>query len=134
MEIVDAEGQVMGRVASIVSKLLIVGENVIVINSEKAIVSGKPQITFTFYAERLTKGDVHHGPFPQRAPNLIFRNAVRGMLPKTPRGRDAFKRLKVYNDNPMGKQGKKLVKTGKNLKARYVTLREISKNIDKGGN
>ncbi len=129
MEIIDAEGQVMGRVASIVAKLLTVGESVTVVNSEKSIVSGKPKITFTIYAERLSKGDVLHGPFYPRQSNLIFRNAIKGMLPKSPRGREALRRLKVYNDNPTGKQGKKAVKGERNLRSRYVTLKEISRSI-----
>eukprot|EP01106_Pelomyxa_sp_JSP_P011852 TRINITY_DN3155_c0_g1_i3.p2 TRINITY_DN3155_c0_g1~~TRINITY_DN3155_c0_g1_i3.p2 ORF type:complete len:146 (+),score=43.85 TRINITY_DN3155_c0_g1_i3:169-606(+) len=41
------------------------------------------------------------GPFHHRAPSLVFKRCVRGMLPyKTPRGRTAFHRLQVYEGVP----------------------------------
>lgn len=129
MEIINAEGQVLGRLASRVAKLLVVGTEVSVVNSEKSIVSGDRKVTFKRFSERLERGDPLHGPFYPRQPQAIFRRAVVGMLPKTARGKEALRRLKVFRGNPTGKEGKVLAKTSKELRARYVTLEEISSNI-----
>jgi len=97
MEIYDAENQILGRFCSVVAKRLIEGENVIVVNAEKAVISGSRKYNIEHYHERLVRGDPHKGPFFPRAPDGIVRRAFRGMLPqKKAKGRDAYKKLKVY--------------------------------------
>ena len=101
MKIIDATDQVMGRMASQVAKALLQGEEVYVVNAEKAVISGDVSYTLDLYKQRRTRGDPYHGPFFPRDPERIVKRAVRGMLPyKKPHGSAAFKRLKVFRSVP----------------------------------
>jgi len=109
--VIDAEGQVLGRLASQVAKILRgknkpdftphvdCGDYVIVINADKVRLTGK-KMTDKVY--------VHHTGYPggQRfntpaerlinKPEFLVQNAVKGMLPKTRLGVAILKNLKVY--------------------------------------
>ena len=108
---VDAEGQTLGRIASVIAATLRgktkptftphadMGDFVIVVNAEKVVLTGKKE-TQKFY--------LHHSGYPGglrrrsvrevRAshPERIIENAVRGMLPGNVLGRRQFRKLKVY--------------------------------------
>ena len=93
----DADGGVVGRIATRAAKSLLNGDHVIIVNSDKAIITGSPQRILEHYAHRRARGSQRKGPFFPRRPDRIMRRAVRGMLPrKTPRGRAAYSRLKVH--------------------------------------
>jgi len=129
MEVINIEGEVMGRAASVVAKLLVIGESITIVNSEKCIISGKPNATINKYKKRIEIGDPLHGPYYPKNPNMMFRRAVRGMLPKNAKGREALRKLRVHNDNPLKDEGKKVVNTKRNLKSRYMTLKKLSISI-----
>lgn len=97
----DAENQILGRFCSVVAKRLLKGEDVVVVNAEKAVVTGKPSATKKGYLEKVQRGDPLHGPFFPKTPDGILRRTVRGMLPwHKPRGRQAYKRLRVFVGTP----------------------------------
>ncbi len=127
--IVDADGAVLGRLASRVAKNLLAGKEVIVVNAEKAIVSGTPRKACEKYLEKRKIGSAHHGPYFPRYPDRILWRTVRGMLPyKKPKGRAALRRLKVYSGQPEKyKEAEKIAKTRETLRCRYATLKDISK-------
>jgi len=128
--IVDAEGAILGRLSSRVAKMLLKGEDIIIINAEKAVVSGNPKAVIKRFVERRERGYPSKGPFYPRYPDRILRRAVRGMLPyKKDRGRKAFKRLRVYINNPKNLKGEKISKTSEQLRIKYITLEEISKEL-----
>ena len=107
MMLIDASNQVLGRLASLVAKHVLNGEAVAVVNAEKAVVIGNPKAVVASYKEMRERGDPYHGPFYPRHPDRILKRTVRGMLPyKTPRGREAFKRLRVFNSIPDDLTGK----------------------------
>jgi len=98
MRIIDASNLVMGRVCSYIAKeLLNNNDEIVVVNAEKAMVTGKKsQVLERFKTER-NVGSVRKGPRFPKEPDRIFRRTVRGMLPmKTSRGKTALKRLRVY--------------------------------------
>ncbi|MBI4017435.1 MAG: 50S ribosomal protein L13 [Candidatus Aenigmarchaeota archaeon] len=129
--VVDAAEQVMGRVCSNVAKRLLNGQNIVIINAERAVVTGRPEMVLSLYREKRERGDPHHGPFYPTLPEAIIKRGVRGMLPyKQARGRDALRRLRVYAGNPINASGQQLAK--KPLTHKYVTLAEVSKSI-RGG-
>lgn len=110
MKIYDATNKILGRLCSIVAKDLLNGEEVFVVNVEKAVISGEPQKIIEKYKIRRSIGDPHKGPFFPRYPDEIFRRTVRGMLPfKKPKGRKAFKRLKVFIGLPEEFKNKELI-------------------------
>lgn len=109
--VVDAEGQTLGRLATVVANLLRgknkptftpnvdTGDFVIVINAEKVVVTGK---------KNQAKIYSHHTGFPggfrqtnfekllASHPERIVEKSVRGMLPHTKLGAAQFGKLKVY--------------------------------------
>ena len=101
--IIDARGCVLGRLSSHIAKELLFGKRVIVVNSEKAVISGSRKVVFGKYKKMRDMGTTRMGPFPSRMPDRILRRTVRGMLPyQKPRGRDAYKRLRTYIGVPAG--------------------------------
>ncbi|MBI4496001.1 MAG: 50S ribosomal protein L13, partial [Deltaproteobacteria bacterium] len=109
--LVDADGKVLGRLASRVAILLRgkhkpiftphvdTGDFVVVVNAEKVALTGKK------WKEKLY---THHSGYPgglksisaekvrQKRPERLITMAVQGMLPKTRMGRKLLKKLKVY--------------------------------------
>jgi len=102
--VVDADGLILGRMASKIAKLLLSGYRVIVVNAERAVVSGSYDRVIARYKKRLewrTLANVEKTPKRPRRPDLIVRRTVRWMLPwKKPRGKAAYKRLFVYIGTP----------------------------------
>lgn len=110
--IVDAEGMVLGRLASEVAKILRgkhkptftphmdTGDNVIVINASKVRVTGRKAEQKTYFAHTGYMGHEKHIPFASmlaKHPERVIERAVYGMLPKTTLGRQVLRRkLRVY--------------------------------------
>ncbi len=115
--VVDAENQVVGRLASQIAHILRgkhrpnftphvdTGDFVIVINAEKARFTGAKEEAkrYTSYSG-YPGGQRQQSPKELRArkPEFIVENAIKGMLPKGALGRVMFKKLKVYagSDHP----------------------------------
>ena len=129
--VIDATDAVAGRLASRVAKRLLMGEKIIIINAEKAIIAGRPkQIEEKFLARR-QRGSRKKGPFYPKYPDAILRRAIRGMLPRRKvKGMEAMKRLKVFMGQPEEyKEAKKVSKQAKDLSCRYITLKQVSKSL-----
>jgi large subunit ribosomal protein L13 len=132
--LVDAEGQILGRMTSKVAKKLLNGERIIIVNAEKAIISGKKKSKVAEAKKFLEVGSPEQGPFHYRRPDRIVKKTVRGMLPfKQPKGKTALKRLKVYMGIPAELTGKELVKfteaEAAKLKGPHFTLAELAKEV-----
>ncbi len=108
--VIDATGQVLGRLASTAARILRgkhktnytphvdCGDNVIVINAEKVVLTGK---------KMTDKEYVRHSGYPGgqyrrtpveilvKFPERLVEHAIKGMLPKNRLGRDLFRNLKV---------------------------------------
>lgn len=99
--VIDADGHILGRLASHVAKRLLQGEEITIINAEKALVSGRRRQVVAAYREARGRGSPGKGPHFPRPPDRILRRTVRGMLPyKRGRGREALGRLRVYLGTP----------------------------------
>jgi large subunit ribosomal protein L13 len=132
--IVDAKGLILGRMASIVAKRLLQGETIIVINAEKAAISGKRLSLVKDAKTFLEVGHPRKGPYHPRRPDKIVLRTIRGMLPrKKPKGQQAYKRLKVYLGAPLefnDKEIQTLVEaSAEKLKSPYITVGELAKEI-----
>jgi large subunit ribosomal protein L13 len=132
--IVDAEGLVLGRMASIIAKRLLEGENIEIVNAESAIVSGKRLPVINRWKEFLNVGGRGRGPVHWRRPSTIVRRTIRGMLPyRKARGREAFGRLRVHIGVPeeLTDAVKISIQEARAsmLDGRYVTIGEIASNI-----
>ncbi|MEM3334661.1 MAG: 50S ribosomal protein L13, partial [Thermoplasmata archaeon] len=133
MKIIDATDHVLGRLSSTIAKMLLQGEEIIVINAEKSVVTGKKEFIFKNYLEKWQRGSVRKGPHYPRMPDRIFRRTVRGMLPfKSSHGREAYRRLKVYIGVPNNIDPKNAEKIDKAIYKKVrnkITLGEVSKYL-----
>ena len=109
--VVDASELPLGRVCSEIAKLLTgkhkpqyaphvdTGDFVVVVNAEKAVLSGQKEEAKIYYRHSTRPGSLKSeraGELRQRKPTKIIERAVRGMLPKNRLGRRQIKKLKVY--------------------------------------
>ncbi|MBR9676452.1 50S ribosomal protein L13 [Candidatus Woesearchaeota archaeon] len=135
MMIIDAEDQVVGRIATRAAKAALLGEQVRILNSEKAVMTGKPKSVLERFEQKRNHGAPLVGPYYPRNPDRILKRIIRGMLPyKKSRGRDALKRVKCYVGVPEEYAGKDAIKyeaahLDKLSTTKYVRLGEISKLI-----
>ncbi len=132
--VINAEGKVIGRLASEIARKVRDGEEVRVVNSEKVVISGDEEEIKADYRQRHERGARHDGPYFPKRPDKILKRTVRGMLPyKNQEGREAFKRVKTYLGVPEefeDYEEVEEVKEGDELKNRnYVKLGEVSKHI-----
>lgn len=112
--LIDAEDQVLGRVASEIAKVLTgkneknftpffdCGNYVIVINANKIRVSGQKYTKKLYRRHSGRPGGMKTETFSmlqERIPERIIEKAVKGMLPKGSLGRSMYKKLKVYSDS-----------------------------------
>jgi len=136
--ILDAENQTLGRLLSYAAKKALSGDDVVIVNAEKAVVSGKKERVFGENLKTLeikNKGNYTRGPFHYKRPDRYVKKAVRGMLPyNKPRGVEAFKRITVYIGIPEGelqkrntdfKKEKPVVLKFKKPFGEYVTVGDI---------
>lgn len=118
--LIDAEGLVVGRVATIIANILRGkhkvtytphvddGDNVIVINAEKAVLTGKKYTDKKYYwhtgypggIKERTARQIIEGRFPER----VLEKAVERMVPRGPLGRDQMRALHLYagTEHPHG--------------------------------
>lgn len=104
--IIDAEGLLLGRMASIVAKRALGGEEIALVNAEKAVISGGRASVLLHYRVKRARGSREGGPFFPRRPDHIVKRTIRGMLPyKRQRGIAAFKAIKTYVGVPLDLKG-----------------------------
>ncbi|MCI4626881.1 MAG: 50S ribosomal protein L13 [Candidatus Magnetoovum sp. WYHC-5] len=109
--VVDAEGKILGRLASQIASYLRgkhkpiftpntdTGDFIIVLNAGKIQVTGKKLTDKVYYHHSGYIGGIKSRLFKERfenEPEKIIRDAVWGMLPKNRLGRSIIKKLKVY--------------------------------------
>jgi len=112
--LVDAEGQVLGRVASQIARLLRgkhkpqftrhvdVGDFVVVINASKVRVTGRRTELKEYFSYSGYPGGDKFQSFQElveKKPQFVFEHAVKGMLPHNRLGRRILKKLKVYAED-----------------------------------
>ena len=134
---IDATNQIAGRLSSKIAKLVLSGKRVVVVNAEKALISGNRTSVINQWKERLELGskvNPIYGPIHPRRPDNILRRMIRGMVPrKKPKGATAMKRLRVYIGVPSGLDQSKMTKFEETTATRpipvYVTMGDLSKSL-----
>jgi len=135
--VVDATNHIAGRMCSHVSKLLLQGNKVAIVNAEKAMLSGNRYMTIREAKEYLEINSVTnpiHGPFHPRRPDTIITKMVRGMVPKQKtHGIEAFQRLRVYIGVPEEMKSAKMqiFEDSKITRpeANYISMGDVAKQI-----
>lgn len=125
--LIDAENQVLGRLATKVSMILQgktkamytpsmdTGDHVIIINAEKVKLTGN-KMTDKKYIRHTTYPGGQRTTTPreilEKKPEFIIEKAVKGMLPRTKMGREMYRKLHVFvgNSHPHEAQQPKQIK------------------------
>ena len=109
--VIDAEGKVLGRLATEIAMLLSgkkkpeytpsadMGDYVIVLNADKVVLTGKKWDDKYYRHHTGYVGGLKEVPYKtlvKKHPTKLVELAVKGMLPKNSLGRQMFKKLKVY--------------------------------------
>ena len=109
--VVDAEGMVLGRLASVVAARLRgkhnplftphvdCGDFIVVVNADKIVLTGRKRQQKMYYHHSGYIGglkEITAEKLLEKRPEDLVRNAVKGMLPKNPLGRAMFRKLHVY--------------------------------------
>lgn len=109
--VLDAEARPLGRLATEVALLLLgkhkptyephlaMGDFVVVVNASRVAVTGQKSLQKVYYRHSGYPGGLRERTLEQqlaRDPRRVVERAVRGMLPHNSRGRELFRRLKVY--------------------------------------
>jgi large subunit ribosomal protein L13 len=108
--LVDAKNQVLGRLASQIAAVLkgknrptyapsTTGDYVIVVNADKIRLTGRKAEQKIYYRHSGYPGGLRAtaaGTMLARRPEYVIREAVRGMLPKNPLGRECLRKLRIY--------------------------------------
>ncbi len=120
--IIDANGKILGRLASEVAKILRgknkptftphldMGDNVIIINAEKVVMTGSKNEDKEYFRHSQYPGGikfVNIKKIRKEQPEFVIEHAVRLMLPKNRMGRKIFGNLKVYTGSEHPHQAQK---------------------------
>ena len=128
--IIDVSNHVVGRLATNLAKRLLKGEEIVLINADKAIITGGRDAILTEFKWRRFVGSERKGPYYPRMSDRILRRSIRGMLPwrRSP-GKAALRRLQVFVGTPDEYAGKKteIVKGAMKIGVQGMELGEISK-------
>ncbi len=134
--VIDGSDRILGRIGSYVAKALLSGNNVTLVNAEKISISGSKKVLFAKYKQLIElkdKANPEHSPYWSRRPDLFVKRSIRGMLPyKKPKGKEAYKRLRVYIGIPEGvKKTMHKVDSKKpsELYQNVMTVEELTKNL-----
>ena len=129
--IIDATMGVVGRIASYTAKKALLGNEVVIVNCNDAIVTGPKQALIATYQMKMKYGGTSQkGPYSSKIPERMMRRSVRGMLPwPKPRGREVYHNVKCFNTVPFEFKDKEKLTFKKTMKGRYMTLSQISKLI-----
>jgi large subunit ribosomal protein L13 len=119
--LIDAEGQTLGRVATLVAQVLRgknkptfsphidTGDFVVVINADKVVVTGRKADDKNYYSHSEWLGSLKAIPFKEmmvKHPTFALTAAIKGMLPRNRLGAQMIRKLKIYagSEHPHGAQ------------------------------
>ena len=112
--IIDAQDAVLGRLATKIATVLRCkhkltylpykdnGDYIVVINAKNIAVTGNKLNDKIYYKHTGYIGNMKKTPLSKaltKNPSFVIKNAVKGMLPKNPLGRDMIKKLKIFDDD-----------------------------------
>ena len=128
--VIDAEGKPLGRVATLAATYLRgkhkptytphidCGDNIIIINADKVVLTGNKENTKIYYNHSMYPGGLRERTakvMKERYPVEMVERAVKGMLPHNRLGRQMYKKLFVYegSEHPHTAQQPKTLEVGR---------------------
>ncbi len=123
---IDANGLILGRMATRAAKLALLGEKIQIVNCEKTVIAGS-QSKIDKMNKLRSMGSPFKGPFYPKASERIVKRAIRGMLPyKHTRGREALSRVKCYVGQPEELKITEMISIPKASKEKISAIKTIS--------
>jgi len=133
MLIIDGNNAILGRLATKAAKAALNGEQVAVVNAENIIITGDRLVIIAKYKARravVMKANPEHAPHWGRRPDMLVRRIIRGMLPfEKPRGKEAFKRIRVYVGVPAELRDKKMEQGETKKVLKFIKIIDLSKEL-----
>ena len=130
--IIDASNGIFGRLCGFAAKKALQGNEIIIVNSENAIITGnKKNIIEKYQILRKKGGTSLKGPKYSKIPYMMLKRGIRGMLPNHRRGQGklAFSRTRCYSKIPTEFEGQKMIKAGHSKPKKFITLKELSEKL-----
>jgi large subunit ribosomal protein L13 len=134
--VIDGDGAILGRVGSMAAKRLLKGEEVVIINAEKVIISGDRKVIVDKIIDLRKKGGASlKGPKVSSLPDMLLKRKIRGMLPwDRQKGRDAYKRLRCFvGEQALEKldqtEKDKIIKLNQKRPRKFLTLSRVTELI-----
>lgn len=129
----NAENETLGRLASYVAKQALLGNEIVVVNSEKALISGNSTniIQKQKALRRLNTMKPRKGPFFSNDTEKILKRSIRGMLPDYTlgRGKEAWKRIKCYVGLPEEFSKEKIISINTRKTIKNINLETLNKRL-----
>lgn len=130
MKIIDGENAVMGRLASFAAKESLKGEEIVIVNCNKVLISGsRKRVESDFQIKRGRYGSSQKGPRISKSNEQIVKRTIRGMLPnfREGRGKELIKKIKCYNKVPKEYENSEKVKLEQKKLKKSIKLEEMRK-------
>jgi len=130
--IINAKVAIFGRLCSFVAKKVLEGNEIIIVNCDKAIITGNKKNIIQKYATlRASGGHSQKRPKYTRIPSYMVKRGIRGMLPNHRKGigKQALSRIRCYNKLPEEYKDQKMKNIQGANNNKYITLKELSERI-----
>lgn len=130
MKVINGENAVLGRLASYAAKESLKGEEIVIVNSEKVIITGnKENITKNYTIKRGKVGKSQKGPKHSILSERVVKRTIQGMVPnyRSGRGKEALKRIRCYKGIPKEFEKVKMISAGKEKGNKFIRVEDISK-------
>jgi len=129
MKVIDGTNAVLGRLASYAAKQALLGEEIVIVNCEKVIITGNRQNILEDFRDKRTKiGSGQKGPKISRLAYMIVKRAIRGMLShRQARGKEALRRIMCYEGIPEKFKEAKMIRSGKEKQGKFIQVKELTK-------
>lgn len=127
--VIDAKNATLGRLASYVSKRLLLGSKIAIINCNECVIVGNPSTIIKEYQKKVArKGSSMKGPFFPKIPERIVKRSIRGMLPdyRIGRGKILYSRVRCFNTTPAEFADAEKINSGKPKISKTMKLKELS--------
>jgi len=130
-KIIDGENAILGRLASFTAKEALKGEEMVILNCDKVIITGnKKDIEKNFEEKRGRVGSGQKGPKHSRLSERIVKRTIRGMLPdhRKGRGKEIYNKIRCYVGVPKEFLDSKKISMAKEKTNKFIQVKDISKH------
>ncbi len=130
--IIDANNAIFGRLCSFAAKKALQGDEVIIVNCKKAIITGNKKDVVKKYHELREKASSSlKGPKHIRTPYRMLKRGIRGMVPDHRKGigKQTLSRIKCYDSVPTELEGQKMIKSGRVKLKKHIELGELVEKL-----